>query len=142
MPSLGAGNSSAHKYARYMRIVRYQLLLCLIAGMISAWIAVAQHVKTVYVVTHIDVIPPSGGLSEINKLLLQYAADSRKDPGSIRFDVLVQDGRLNHFTFVEEWQSREAFEAHNAAAHTRAFREKLHPSPGSPFDERVHNLLQ
>ena len=141
MSRVSAGNASTDKYTLYMRLVRFQLLLGLIAGMISAPTSVAQ-VKTIYVVTHVDVIPPAGGLSDINKLLLQYAADSRKDAGSIRFDVLVQDGRLNHFTVVEEWQSREAFEAHNAAAHTRAFRERLHPSLGSPFDERVHNLLQ
>jgi len=43
---------------------------------------------------------------------------------------------------VEVWQSREAFEAHDASPHTRAYREKLQPMLGSPFDERLHYELQ
>jgi quinol monooxygenase YgiN len=51
------------------------------------------------------------------------------------------DNRLNHFTIVEVWPTKEAFEAHTAAEHTRRFREKLAPRLGSPFDERLHSLL-
>ncbi|HEY3825090.1 MAG TPA: antibiotic biosynthesis monooxygenase [Bryobacteraceae bacterium] len=48
---------------------------------------------------------------------------------------------MNHFTIVSVWQSKEAFEAHSAAEHTKRFREKIQPMMGSPFDERLHNLL-
>lgn len=93
----------------------------------------------VYVVSHIDVTPDHS--ADTAKLLKQFAADSRKDPGSVRFEVMVQDGRPNHFTIVEVWRTREAFEAHSALEHTKRFREELHPFLGSPFDERLHTTI-
>jgi quinol monooxygenase YgiN len=92
--------------------------------------------KSVYIVTHIDVMPNfSDGA---NKAIQKYAADSRADQGAMSIEGLVQDGRPNHFTIVEIWQSREAFEAHSGQAHVREFRETLQPMLGAPFDERLH----
>jgi quinol monooxygenase YgiN len=93
-----------------------------------------------YVVTHVDVLGPNGA-AEAAKLLHQFAVDSRNDPGSVRFEVLRDPDRLNHFTIVEVWRTRQDFETHLAASHSRAFREKLQPMLGSPFDERLHKLL-
>ena len=98
--------------------------------------------KNVYVVTHVDLATNGERLAEATKLLREFSAESKKDPGNIRFELMVQDGRLNHFTIVEIWQTREAFEAHSAADHTKRFRETIQPVMGSPFDERLHALLQ
>jgi quinol monooxygenase YgiN len=103
--------------------------------------AVAQDAdERLYVVTHVDVLGQNGA-AEAAKMLHQFAADSRADQGSVRFEVLRDPDRLNHFTIVEVWRSRPDFESHLAAGHSRAFREKLQPLLGSPFDERVHKLL-
>ncbi len=51
--------------------------------------------------------------------LQQYVADSRKDPGALRIELLQQSDRPNHFTIVSVWSSEKAFDAHLAAAHTR-----------------------
>jgi len=96
--------------------------------------------ERLYVVTHVDVLGPNGA-AEAAKMLHQFAADSRNDQGSTRFEVLRDPDRLNHFTIVEVWRTRQDFETHLAASHTRAFREKLQPMLGSPFDERLHKLL-
>ena len=96
--------------------------------------------EKLYVVTHIDVLGPNGA-AEAAKMLHQFAVDSRNDQGSVRFEVLRDPDRLNHFTMVEVWRTRQDFESHLAASHTRAFREKLQPMLGSPFDERLHKLL-
>jgi quinol monooxygenase YgiN len=96
--------------------------------------------ERLYVVTHVDVLGPNGA-AEAAKMLHEFAADSRKDEGSVRFEVLRDPNRLNHFTIVEVWRTRQDFETHLAAGHTRAFREKLQPMLGSPFDERLHKLL-
>lgn len=93
-----------------------------------------------YVVTHVDVLGQNGA-AEAAKMLHDFAADSRTDEGSVRFEVLRDPNRLNHFTIVEVWRSRQNFESHLAAGHTKAFREKLQPMLGSPFDERLHKLL-
>nr|ASY01946.1 quinol monooxygenase [uncultured bacterium] len=87
-----------------------------------------------YVVSHVDVLPKFA--DDAAKALLAYGADSRKEAGALRIDVLVEAGR-NHFTLVELWESRAAYDAHVSSDHTRAFREKLHPMLGSPYDERL-----
>ena len=101
--------------------------------------AMAQPGKSVYVVTHVDVTP--NYTADATKLLHEFAAESKKDAGVVRFEVLQQDSRANHYTIVEVWQTRQAFEAHSASEHAKRFREKLQPMLGSPFDERLHEIL-
>lgn len=93
-----------------------------------------------FVVSHVDLLPDS--LPTAKPALLQYVADSRKDPGALRIELLQQTDRPNHFTIVSVWSSEKAFNDHLAAAHTRAFRAKLQAGLGSPFDERLHHLAQ
>ena len=91
-----------------------------------------------YVVTHIDLIPPQSAPGK--SLLLQFAADTRKDPGSVRVELLQDTARKNHFTLVTVWRGQKAFDDHLSATHSRDFRHKLQPMLGSPFDERLHHL--
>ena len=93
----------------------------------------------VYVVTHVDVIPPrkDDGVAALKQL----AEDSRKDAGHVRFDVVQQTNRPNHFTVVEVWTDRRAFDAHGMAAHTRRFRDQLAPMSGALYDERLYLAL-
>ena len=93
----------------------------------------------IYAVTHVDVIPPrkEDGVA----LLRQLAADSGNDAGNVRFDVLQQTNRPNHFTVVEAWKDRNAFDAHGMAAHTRQFRDRLAPMSGALYDERLYVVL-
>ena len=108
---------------------------------LTALAAFAQNAPAtgVFMVSHIDVTPDHS--AETAQLLKQYATDTRKDKGVVRLDVLVQDGRPNHFTIVELWQTRQALDAHTALPHTVQFREKLHPFLGSPFDDRIHAAI-
>jgi quinol monooxygenase YgiN len=90
----------------------------------------------IYVVTHVDVIPPRK--DDAVAALKQLAEDSRKDPGHVRFDVVQQTNRPNHFTVVEVWTDRKAFDAHGLASPTRRFRDQLAPMSGSLYDERLY----
>lgn len=99
----------------------------------------AQDPK-LYVVTHVDLTP--NYIADGTALLQKFAADSHKDKGVVRFELLVDVGRKNHFTIVSVWENQAAFDAHLEAAHTRQLREKLQPMLGSPFDERLHYILQ
>ena len=96
--------------------------------------APAAAAGPVYVITHVDILGNTNNATAM-PMLRQFAEDSRKDPGNVRFDVVQMVGRANHYTIVEVWQSRQAFEAHNAAEHTKQFREKIHPILGSPWDD-------
>jgi quinol monooxygenase YgiN len=94
--------------------------------------------ERLYVVTHVDVMPKFTDAAR--DLLKQFAVDSRKDAGAVRIEVLEELGRPNHSTVVEIWANRQAYEDHLAAEHTKAYRAKLQPMLGSPFDERLHRL--
>lgn len=95
----------------------------------------------VYIVTHVDIIGGQDGVTAAIKLLHDFKVASLKEPGAVRFEVLQQGSRFNHFVMLETWQSHEAFEAHNGSANTRQFREKIAAYLGSPFDMREHALL-
>jgi quinol monooxygenase YgiN len=102
-------------------------------------IASAPAAGAVYVVTHVDVIPPrkDDGVAAVKQL----AADGRAGQGNVRFEVVQQANRPNHFTVVEIWASAKAAEAHSMAAATRQFRDKLASMTGALYDERMYTAL-
>jgi len=93
----------------------------------------------VVVVTHVDVPPPKK--DECIAALKTLVADSRKDPGSVRFDVFQQGNRPNHFSVVEIWKSQSAYEAHITAVSTKKFRDQLTPMSGALYDERLYRAI-
>lgn len=94
----------------------------------------------VYVLTHVDVFP--AGKDQAIEMLKQLAADSRKEPGNLRFDVLQQEGRANHLPLLEAWRDAAAHDAHVIAEHTRAYRAKLVKLQGALYDERLYRALR
>jgi quinol monooxygenase YgiN len=94
----------------------------------------------IYVVTHVDVFPT--GKDQAVELVKAQADAARKDDGNLRFDVLQWDGHPNHFTLVEAWRDRKAFDASAAAPHTKEFRQKLTPLEGALYDERLYQALR
>ena len=94
----------------------------------------------VYVVTHVDVPGPMREQAE--GLLKPLAAASRGAAGHLRYDVLQQvDPRTNHFTVVEAWNSRAAFDANGIASHTLAFRSAVAPLLGALYDQRLYQPI-
>jgi quinol monooxygenase YgiN len=87
----------------------------------------------VSVISHVDVAPNPA----VAPMLARLAADSRQEPGNLRFDVLQHTMRGNHFTVVETWRDQAALDAHVAAAHTKKYRDDVLPLTGSPLDERL-----
>jgi quinol monooxygenase YgiN len=93
-----------------------------------------------YVITHVDVPPPRK--DECVALLKRLVDASRKDDGSLRFDVVQQTNRPNHFTVIEVWKDENAFDAHTMAGHVREFRDQLTPMSGALYDERLYRVLK
>jgi quinol monooxygenase YgiN len=116
-----------------MRLSLSALLL-----LVASFVLSAQESR-LYVVTHVDVTP--NYTADATKLLQQYAAESPKDKGVVRFEMLVDVLHKNHFTVVSVWDNQAAFDAHIEAAHTKQMRQKLQPMLGSPFDERFSVIL-
>ena len=103
--------------------------------------ALAQQdpAKELHVITYVNVFPAFA--ADAAKALQQLVSDSRKNAGVVRFEVMRDVARQNHFSIVEVWQNQKVFDAHVAQAGTKLFREKLQPMLGSPFDERLYYLL-
>jgi quinol monooxygenase YgiN len=93
--------------------------------------------RAIVVVTHVDT---AGNQVDAPALMRRLAEAGRKESGNLRFDVLQNAKRLNHFTIVEVWQTQEALEAHAVAAPTREYRDTIQPVLGSPLDERLFKL--
>ena len=93
----------------------------------------------VFAVTHVDVTPNNTDVAV--ELLNKLAAESRRDNGNGRFDVLVQSNRRNHMTVVEAWEYAAAREAHYGAEHTKTFRASVFPLSGALYDERLYRAL-
>ncbi len=81
--------------------------------------------RSVYVVTYLDVAPPEA--AQAAALARQYAPASRKEAGNEAFDVFEEIGRPNRFAILEAWRDKAAYDAHGAAASTTGFRDKLQP---------------
>ena len=131
---------------KWNRIARGVLQTCAVLILVAAWFAVPARSQEaakggkIYAVIHVDSVPTDA--VSVTKLLQQYAVDTRTEKGAVRIEIYVQSDRPNHFSIVEVWQDQQAFDAHTAAAHTKKFREQIQPSLGSPFDERLHRLLE
>jgi quinol monooxygenase YgiN len=91
-------------------------------------------------VTHVDVIAQHKDSGVV--ALKQLAAASREHHGNLQFDVWQQTDRPNHFTIVESWTSRGAFDVHEMQKETRDFRTKLAPMSGALYDERLYKILK
>jgi quinol monooxygenase YgiN len=89
----------------------------------------------VYVMTHVDVMPPYKDACAA--LLKDMQSNSLHDHGNIAYNVLRQEHELNHFTVAEIWASKQDFDKHIGATHTVSFRQRLLPMTGALYDERL-----
>jgi quinol monooxygenase YgiN len=105
---------------------------------LSAGRTAEESAGAVTVITHVDVAPNPA----VAPMLRALADASRMEPGNLRFDVYAHTMRGNHFTVFETWRDQAALDAHVAAAHTRKYRDDLHPLTGSPLDERVFTRVR
>jgi quinol monooxygenase YgiN len=122
-----------------MPITRRFLPLLALLALALPQLASAQAEAPLYVVTYIDVFPDFA--ANTAKALEDFAAASGKDPGFVRFEVMRDVDRINHFAVVEVWKTRKEYEAHLGQAHTKQFRESIQKGLGSPFDERLYHKL-
>jgi|SRR5690348_3170848 quinol monooxygenase YgiN len=96
--------------------------------------------EAVYVLTHVDVFPVHK--DQAVELVKAQADAARKDDGNMRYDVVQWDGHPNHFTLVEIWRDRKAFDASVTAPHNKEFRDKLTPLEGALYDERLYQAVR
>lgn len=102
--------------------------------------AASRAKQAVHVIAHVDAAPRPQ--VDAPKLLRGLAEASRMEAGNLRFDLLQQIARPNHFTVIETWRSQAALDAHTAALHTRKYRDEVTPISGSPVDQRLFKAIE
>jgi quinol monooxygenase YgiN len=107
------------------------LLSCLLA-----WPAMGNERGSIFVVTHIDVIPTN--LDQAIPVLKNFATESKDDPGVVSFQLITWAPTTNHFQLIQIYSSLAAFNRHVQAPHTIAFRSAIQPFIGAPYDERIY----
>lgn len=77
-----------------------------------------------YMVEHIDFRGGDPGVAEAAVAFVKALAEAtQKEPGTLRYDVYRRPApRINHYEVVAAWTDAKAFDAHETAAHTMAFR--------------------
>jgi len=139
-PALNAHAAAAH--AKQFREKVGPLLIAPVDDRLSVATTVSPLTPargSLYVVTHVDVSPPNR--DKIMVALKALADPTRKDAGNVRFDVLQQKSRTNHFTVAEVWKDQKSNDAHEIAAHTKDFRVALGPLTGALYDQRWYKPL-
>jgi quinol monooxygenase YgiN len=94
----------------------------------------------VYVVSYIEVAPANRGTAV--GLLRQLALAARKDDGNMRYEILQRTVPGNQFAIVSIWKDQKAYDAHQAAAHAKDFRDRIKPFLISAIDDRTHTGLE
>lgn len=97
---------------------------------------------SVFVLSHLDVTPPK--LPALLELMKPLTENSANEPGGEVYEIIRQGDMPNignHFRLFEVWSSEKAWEDHNMAAHTQAFRDGLAPLLGTPYDQRKYTRL-
>jgi quinol monooxygenase YgiN len=95
--------------------------------------------RALYMVEHMDF--KSSFASTAQSLVKALAEASQKEEGVIRYDAYHWGD--HHYAIVAIWQNSKAFDAHEAAAHTRRFRNAT-TMPAGRFDfyeERLYKSI-
>jgi quinol monooxygenase YgiN len=111
-----------------------RFLLALIPLCLFAAAPVRAQEGTIYVVRYIETAP--GAEAKIASLLEQFAAESRKEAGNDRFEILQRAAPANQFATFEIWKDKAAQDAHMMAAHTKTFLDGIAGSLLAPIDDR------
>ena len=61
----------------------------------------------------------------LKKILQELMKNSMEEEGCTGFELLQEDGKLDTFTFIEEWATRKHFSDHLKAPHLLASNKKL-----------------
>ncbi len=99
----------------------------------------AQAQEGAYVVSYLEAAASSKDAAAA--ALRQLAALGRQAEGNVRFEVLQNTWRLQHFAVVEAWKNQGRREAHEGSPEVKQVRDKLRPLLTSPPDERPHGEL-
>jgi quinol monooxygenase YgiN len=115
------------------------LRVTLAAAIFATTLAESAYAQdgAVYAVTYLDFMPseklPGAAL------LKRYRDASRREAGNLRFEVLHEIARPDHFAILEVWKDKAALEHHGKTASSSRFGERFTAIRSAPCDVRINN---
>ena len=95
--------------------------------------------QTIRVVARIVAIAEK--LDAVRAILMELIEPTCQEEGCIKYELLQNQADSTDFTFVEEWSSNAALDAHLASNHIAAARGKLKGLIAFEPDIRLYKLL-
>jgi quinol monooxygenase YgiN len=96
----------------------------------------------IFVMTHVDIAGPNPqNRDAMIPVLKAFGESSRNVTGNLRYDVLQQTSRTNHFQIVEVWKDKKADGDHESSAANKAYRAKVGALQGALYDQRWYTPL-
>lgn len=118
------------------------MALALVSSLLPAsGLGAEDQGEPVTVVCHVDIKPNAympQAEENAGSLFRTESAATRQDAGLVSYAVLQQIDAANHFTIIETWRDKKAYEMHIGSKHSVLFRDKIQPFLASPFDSRIH----
>lgn len=95
--------------------------------------------KTIRVVAHLTARPDK--IEETREALSALVAPTRAEDGCIKYELMQNSADPTDFTFVEEWSTDAALDAHLESEHIRALRSKAGDLLAAPPDIRRYTFV-
>ena len=92
------------------------------------------------VVAHFDAFP--GKTEELKQILIGLKIASQAEVGCMFFQLLQNKTTPSSFTFIEEWDSQEHFDAHLNADHLKEAKSKMAGVLLGDQDVRVYRVIE
>jgi quinol monooxygenase YgiN len=94
---------------------------------------------SVHVVAHFIALPEAA--AAVREIVTGFIEPTRKEAGCIAYVLVQNDADPLEFTFVEEWASGEALDAHLQTPHLKQGAAKLAKLLSKPGDIRRYSLI-
>lgn len=106
---------------------------------LKARMAISEKIMKVDVVAHLQSKP--GCEEALRSVLTSFVAPTRQEEGCLRYDLHVDLDDPTKFTFIEEWESREALNKHGQSEHIAAGRAQFPELLAQPAWVQVLNWI-
>jgi quinol monooxygenase YgiN len=93
------------------------------------------------VVVIAELVAKPDQVEALRKLLVPFAAQSRKEPGCLRYELLEVAKEPGRFLTVETWESKAAIDAHMSTPAIKAAVPLLGPILAKPFSQTFLNSV-
>lgn len=87
------------------------------------------------------VVARPGKVEELRAVLQGLVEPTRKEPGCVTYELLQNKADPTDFTFVEEWSSEAALDAHLQSPHLRNARMRLPDLAAADPDIRRYTVV-